>query len=215
MISDIVLKRLRFVMFILTFLSTTQLVILFLFLCLSRFGLWSFDLCQTQLMQLKVHRQHAGVINGSQETLVNTGYIVSFLLTIIFSDPALFAVPAWISFLAVVCSAACYTHYASRELGTANPFPPLETFKLHRKVEYDPTVDGGAAEQRRQQQQEEAGDGEEEQKSGGGTQYEAYHSPQEGGVSTDYEEAASTTSHDGVAPSTSYIHHGSYVSASY
>lgn len=189
-------------------LSSIQLVILFLFLCLSRFGLWSFDLCETQLMQLQVSREHAGVINGSQETLVNVGYIVSFLLTIIFSSPELFAIPAWISFLAVVVSAVCYTNYAGRELGTENPFPPLETFKLHRKVQYDPAMDGLS---------QQHAEGEEEQKANHGGQYEEHLAPQqqlEDGASMSTEEAASTD------PSvfggrSSYVHHGSYVSASY
>lgn len=116
-------------------------MVLLVFLCLSRFGLWSFDLCETQLMQLHVSPEHAGVINASQETLVNVCAVVSFLLTIIFADPDLFAIPAWISFASVVIAGVLYATYCSRELGTQNPFPPMETFKLHKKVEYDPTAD--------------------------------------------------------------------------
>jgi hypothetical protein len=115
-------------------LSTTQLVILFVFLCLSRFGLWSFDLCETQLMQESVAPAEAGVLNGAQESLVNVFGIVGFLLTMIFSDPRLFAAPAWISFVAVITAAVCYTTYASNVLGTENPFPALATFDPRQKI---------------------------------------------------------------------------------
>ena len=92
-------------------------------------------------MQQSIAPSEAGVINGAQESLINVFYICSFLMTIIFSDPSIFAAPAWISFIAVVIASVCYTQYASKQLDTTNPFPALETFKLHKKMEYIPPTD--------------------------------------------------------------------------
>jgi iron-regulated transporter 1 len=116
---------------------TTQLVIILTFLCLSRFGLWSFDLCQTQLMQRSVDPKDAGSINGAQESLCNISYTCSFILTMIFSNPDWFAAPVCISLLSVIAAAGVYTSYTADALHTDNPFPKLETFKLHKHVHSD------------------------------------------------------------------------------
>lgn len=60
--------------------STTQIVIVLIFLCLSRFGLWSFDLCETQIMQESVSHEESGVVNGAQESIINVCYIIGFIL---------------------------------------------------------------------------------------------------------------------------------------
>ena len=49
----------------------------------------------------------------------------------IFSNPSTFAIPGWISFLAVLAGALSYTYYAQIVLNTNNPFPSLHSFKFH------------------------------------------------------------------------------------
>jgi len=120
--------------------STTQIVVILVFLCLSRFGLWAFDLSQTQLMQSFVVGEDVGLINGAQESGVNLAYIGSFLLVLIFNDPTYFAVPAWISFVAVLGASMVYTRWSSRILQRSNPFPPARTWDLRATYEYEEAI---------------------------------------------------------------------------
>jgi iron-regulated transporter 1 len=113
--------------------STLQLVLVLLFLCLSRFGLWSFDLVETQLMQHAVAPADAGALNGAQESAMNIAQTCTFLLTLIFSSPTTFVVPVWISFLAVLVAALMYTSYAGSTLGHENAFPPLASLDPRNK----------------------------------------------------------------------------------
>lgn len=69
------------------------IVILFCSLSASRFGLWSYDLVETELMQTGYPASEAGIVNGAQESLMNVAYNLSFGLTIVFNDPTMFVVP--------------------------------------------------------------------------------------------------------------------------
>jgi iron-regulated transporter 1 len=96
--------------------SLSFMITVFVAICSSRFGLWAFDLVETQLMQEKVLHQDAGKINGAQESLMNVGFLLSFVLTIIFSDPTQFFYPTAISIGAVVLSAIIFTVYYWRHI---------------------------------------------------------------------------------------------------
>jgi iron-regulated transporter 1 len=85
------------------------IIVIFLCLAASRFGLWGFDLAQTQLMQQLVDPAHAGIINSTQETVVNIFWLVSFALTMIFHDPTNFLWPVIISFSAVLFAGMLFT----------------------------------------------------------------------------------------------------------
>ena len=63
-------------------------------------------------MQTGNSASEAGIVNGAQESLMNVAYILSFILTIVFNDPAMFVVPATISFGAVVIAAALYLRWS-------------------------------------------------------------------------------------------------------
>ena len=86
-------------------------VSIFLSLGLSRFGLWAFDIVETQIMQVGVSEKERGAINGTQEAFMNIGYLCGFVLTMIFSSAHQFAIPGSISFLSVFLAAVLYTVY--------------------------------------------------------------------------------------------------------
>lgn len=129
---------------------TTKIVIILIFLCLSRFGLWSFDLFELQLLQSYISENQRGFFNGIQESVINIAYITSFLLTIIVSDPSYFMIPAILSFFAVLLAALFVTSWATEELGRENPFPKLATFNLFKKQEEEAEAE---AEQQEHQQE--------------------------------------------------------------
>ena len=91
---------------------TLFLVLVFTGLCSSRYGLWGFDLVVTQLLQEGVAESAVGVVNGMQESGLNVCFLLSFVLTIVFADPAQFVWPVWISFGSVVLAALIYTRWA-------------------------------------------------------------------------------------------------------
>jgi iron-regulated transporter 1 len=91
--------------------SLNFMILVFFSICASRFGLWGFDLCETQLMQERVQLEKSGIINGAQESLMNGGYLLSFVLTIVFSEPQQFIYPAFISFGAVLLATILYAVY--------------------------------------------------------------------------------------------------------
>jgi iron-regulated transporter 1 len=87
------------------------LIVIFISLITSRFGLWSFDLIETQLMQDGI-REYIGAINGTQESLMNIMFLASFVITMIWNDPNDFAYPVYISFACVAIAAILYTIWA-------------------------------------------------------------------------------------------------------
>jgi iron-regulated transporter 1 len=91
--------------------ATAFVVVLFATVCLSRFGLWGFDLAQTQLMQDLVAPEVAGAINGGQETLINVCWLMSFTFTIVFNDPRDFVYPVLLSFGAIFVASVLFTRY--------------------------------------------------------------------------------------------------------
>ena len=92
--------------------GSTGLLLLFVGLCSSRYGLWSYDLVETQIMQEGVEANEVGAINGVQESLTNVMMGASFALTIVWSRPADILYPVWLSFVSVLLATALYTHWA-------------------------------------------------------------------------------------------------------
>ena len=91
------------------------LALVFVGLCSSRYGLWGFDLVETQLLQEGVAEAVVGVVNGAQEGLMNVCYMLSFALTLVFADPAVFVWPVWISFGSVALAALIYLRWAAQQ----------------------------------------------------------------------------------------------------
>jgi len=94
--------------------SRAFMILVFFTICSSRFGLWLFDLIETQLMQELIVPADAGRINGAQEALMNVGYLMSFVLTMVFSNPAQFVYPAIVSVSAVASCAICFSIFVRR-----------------------------------------------------------------------------------------------------
>lgn len=108
-------------MFAFTFLTAgsadqnrTIVIIVFVSICTSRFGLWAFDLAQTQLMQELVLPKDAGKFNGAQDSLTNFCWLLSFVFTMAFPDPTMFQFPAYMSFGAVAGCTCLFTLYSYR-----------------------------------------------------------------------------------------------------
>ncbi|GBG86775.1 hypothetical protein CBR_g42060 [Chara braunii] len=80
---------------------------------LSRFGLWSFDLAVTQLMQETVHEAERGVVGGFQGAMQELMSMIGYVLCILFPKPKDFGTLIIVSFLtvslaALLCSIHCY-----------------------------------------------------------------------------------------------------------
>lgn len=86
--------------------------VVFASICLSRFGLWSFDIVQTQMMQESILLSYAGRVNGGQEILMNACYLVSYALTMVEDDPTKFAVPALVSYGSIFLAGVLFLLFA-------------------------------------------------------------------------------------------------------
>ena len=98
--------------------TTLGLILLFVGLCTSRYGLWSFDLVETQIMQEGVGEGEVGAMNGVQESGMNIMMAASFVLTMVWQRPEDILWPVWISFGGVLFAATLYTHWVMGEAGT-------------------------------------------------------------------------------------------------
>lgn len=79
--------------------------------CLSRIGLWVFDIAVTQLMQEFIPDGYRGIVGGTQQSLNAFFQLLSFAIGIIFPNPREFHVCVSAGYLAV----------------RANPKPPRRT----------------------------------------------------------------------------------------
>ena len=80
--------------------STYSTLVLVIGVCMSRIGLWTFDLSVTQLFQLHIPEEERGIIGGLQESLYAVFNFTSFGLGIIFAKPQHFAI---LSFFGYAC----------------------------------------------------------------------------------------------------------------
>ncbi|ORX92434.1 hypothetical protein K493DRAFT_225727, partial [Basidiobolus meristosporus CBS 931.73] len=84
-------------------------VLLIAGISLSRMCVWIFDLSQMQILQENVTNSQTGLIHGWHFTLCNLFDLGQFLLTMIWSDPQLFKIPATISFLMIFLAACTFS----------------------------------------------------------------------------------------------------------
>ncbi|MFY7895617.1 MAG: hypothetical protein ACOVP8_05245, partial [Phycisphaerales bacterium] len=94
--------------------STLKIILLFSGISASRFGLWGFDLAESQIMQESVHPKIGGALGATEQSLCNVFYLVSFGQTMVFHRPTQFVYPAFISFSCVAIAAITYTVYLRR-----------------------------------------------------------------------------------------------------
>jgi iron-regulated transporter 1 len=109
-------------------------------LILSRFGLWSFDLCAQLIIQESVLPSQRGLFSSVEASLQNFFELCAFTMTIVFPKPQQFCYPALVSLLAVYCSAVLYAKFVrdrrghllhmpaclkSDQIGDGNNYEPL------------------------------------------------------------------------------------------
>ncbi|KAF1943582.1 hypothetical protein EJ02DRAFT_400336 [Clathrospora elynae] len=85
--------------------------------CLSRLGLWGFDLSVQYLVQEDAPEATRGSFSAIEMSLQNIFEVLSFATTMIFSRPAEFKIPIYISAGAVAASAACFAGFVRQKRG--------------------------------------------------------------------------------------------------
>ncbi|GMH77715.1 hypothetical protein TL16_g07505 [Triparma laevis f. inornata] len=99
--------------------TQTSLVLLISGVCMSRIGLWAFDLAVSQQMQEMVPENERGAVGGSQSALCSMFEMLSYVFGLIWSRPEEFNNLVTISYggqlLAVVCYCIFYAGSAIRK----------------------------------------------------------------------------------------------------
>ena len=93
--------------------STISSVLFLVGVCLSRWGLWSFDLVQQQLIQENIPEHEIHLISGLEISLESLAQLIAYSLTMIWSDPQSFWFPCHISFVSVLCGALTFIYYTN------------------------------------------------------------------------------------------------------
>ncbi|KAI8143345.1 Ferroporti-1 [Fennellomyces sp. T-0311] len=83
----------------------------------SRIGLWLYDMAETILLQQFVDVDQMGGVAGWQHSLCNFFDLSQYVLTMLFSDPRMFHVPVFISFLSVLLATIIYTTFVKKQRG--------------------------------------------------------------------------------------------------
>lgn len=96
---------------------TTTSVLLFGGMAASRLGLWMFDLAESLILQEYTSSRHITSITGWQYSMCNLFDLLQYVLTIVWSDPAVFVIPASISVGVVVAAAGVYTGFVWKDRG--------------------------------------------------------------------------------------------------
>ncbi|KND02039.1 uncharacterized protein SPPG_02543 [Spizellomyces punctatus DAOM BR117] len=100
-------------------------VMMFAGTTLSRFGLWTFDMTQMQIMQERVDAAESGVINGMQYSMQNFFELLAFMTTIVWNDTDSFYIPAILTAAAVASGSLTYSVFALRNRGHLFHFEKL------------------------------------------------------------------------------------------
>jgi iron-regulated transporter 1 len=87
---------------------------------LSRFALYSFDLCAIQIMQAGVPETMRGVVNAAESSLTNLASMLGYALGIVSPDPKHFSYLVLVSVASVGTSTICSTIYWRRARQTAH-----------------------------------------------------------------------------------------------
>ena len=96
---------------------------LVVFVCCSRFGLWTFDMSVTQMIQESVAADRIGRFNTAQESLQKAFEVVIYLLAMGFHKPRDFWVLALVSAAGVLAAAANFTLRPMAEKATDKAGP--------------------------------------------------------------------------------------------
>ncbi len=91
-----------------------SLIILVVFVILSRWALWTFDIAQSEIF-LEAFSQDVGEAAGVQSTLTNSMDLLSYIATIVWSQPRDFFIPSGMSFGCVVLGAILFTFFVKKE----------------------------------------------------------------------------------------------------
>jgi iron-regulated transporter 1 len=83
--------------------------------CISRIGLWVFDVAVTQLMQEFIPEGIRGSVGGTQNALNALFQLLSFFLGIFLPSPGQFKVLAFLSCICVAIAAAIYFAFVFRQ----------------------------------------------------------------------------------------------------
>ena len=83
-------------------------------MAVSRIGLWSFDLAETQIMQTYIVEEERGILNSTQTSLYQAFYVLMQLGGIIFSHPSQFSVLVYISIFVVLGACCLYTYWYNK-----------------------------------------------------------------------------------------------------
>eukprot|EP00047_Mylnosiga_fluctuans_P024533 m.163286 g.163286 ORF g.163286 m.163286 type:complete len:533 (+) comp9876_c0_seq8:24-1622(+) len=92
-----------------------EIVMLSLGVVASRTGLWLFDLAVSQMLLERVPEGVVATVSGVQGAIQSIMDMLAFVLGVIFSDPADWAILVYTSFGFVALSAACYALFAARD----------------------------------------------------------------------------------------------------
>lgn len=85
--------------------------------CVSRIGLWGFDLSAQFLIQEEVRHTERGRFSAFEASLQNFFELLSYASTIAFARPDQFRYPAAISAVAVAIAGACYALFVRERRG--------------------------------------------------------------------------------------------------
>lgn len=110
--------------------DTASVTIFLAGICLSRWGLWTFDLVQQQLLQENVPSEYLGVVSGVEISLQNLFQMIAYTFTIIWSAPLDFWIPSNISSAAVLLAALSYTYYFVYNRSSKSPDDSSEVDSL-------------------------------------------------------------------------------------
>ncbi|KAG9187976.1 hypothetical protein G6011_01899 [Alternaria panax] len=85
--------------------------------CLSRLGLWGFDLSVQYLVQEDAPPASRGSFSAIEMSLQNVFELLSFATTMVWWRPQDFAIPIYISAAAIASSAACFAGFVRQKRG--------------------------------------------------------------------------------------------------
>jgi iron-regulated transporter 1 len=96
--------------------SVWSIVLFLVGVNISRFGLWTFDLAQTQLIQESTDEE-IGTLTGIQMSMQSMFDLLAYGSTVIWSSPDQFWLPSVISLGAVFFAAILYVTYMKKKRG--------------------------------------------------------------------------------------------------
>jgi iron-regulated transporter 1 len=90
------------------------IILLPIFVAVSRFGLWGFDLVEVQLMQTYVPEGERGIVSSVEYSLANLLSVGAYAMGIVVPDPKQFVILVIVSFLFVTAAATIYSWWHLR-----------------------------------------------------------------------------------------------------